>query len=178
MMLIHFLYSLLFCWWYFEQRFVLVVGKWGKMLDDCLALRMGSRVSWCRGSTSHGLRWAACQETLCFRRLMPNWYRLNESCLCDRVCELGAGRACRNWNGQALCGGVHREGIYGNTRKRGRVGTTKERWQWVWGMWKGIWCDSGSTGTSWERKSRDNRKMSLMCNHDVLVDVKFGTLRL
>lgn len=29
----------------------------------------------------------------------------------------GAGRPCRNWNGQALCGGVHREGIYGNARK-------------------------------------------------------------
>lgn len=35
-----------------------------------------------------------------------------------RVCvSRGAGRPCHNWNGQALCGGVHREGIYGNTRK-------------------------------------------------------------
>lgn len=34
-----------------------------------------------------------------------------------RVCEPGAGWPGHNWNGQALCGGVHREEIYGNTRK-------------------------------------------------------------
>lgn len=59
-----------------------VTNTVGKRLDECVVLRMGSRVEQCRGSASHGLRWAARQEALCFRRLMPNWYRLNESELC------------------------------------------------------------------------------------------------
>lgn len=33
------------------------------------------------------------------------------------MCEPGAARPRRNWNGQALCGGVHREGIYGKARR-------------------------------------------------------------
>lgn len=41
-----------------------------------------------------------------------------------RVCELKAGRPGHNWNGQALCGGVHGEKIYGNTRKG------EGEWEW------------------------------------------------
>lgn len=79
---------------------------------------------------------------------------MRAGCVC-RVCEPGAGRPCHNWNGQALCGGVHREEIYGNTRKgegeweRGRKGDNGPR-----GMWR-RWGEESSLrvniARSWER---------------------------
>lgn len=44
---------------------------------------------------------------------------MSVACVC-RVCEPGAARRCLNWNGQALCGGVDGEEIYGNIRKGAR----------------------------------------------------------
>lgn len=132
-----------------------VVGTVGKRLDKCVVLRMGSRVERCRGSTSHGLRWAARQEALCFRGLMPNWYRLNESGLCaesvsrglDGPAIIGTDKPCVE-----ECTGKRFMGTQGKER-RGRVGMRKRRWQWTWGM-RRQWGEESSVrldiSRSWE----------------------------
>ena len=46
--------------------------------------------------------------------------------MCAECVSRGAGRPSHNWNRQALCGGVHREEIYGNARKGERESGNQE----------------------------------------------------
>lgn len=70
-----------------------------------------------------------------------------------RVCEPGAARPCRNWNGQALCGGVH-EGrdLWEHKERRGKVGTRRERWSPTQEMWGEEFSLRGNTTRSWDRR--------------------------
>lgn len=113
----------------------------GKRLNECMVLRMGRRVERCRGSTSHGLQWAARQEALCFRRLMHNWYRLNECGLCvqsvsrgvDGLAVIGKDKPCVE-----ECTG---RDLWEHKERRERVGMREKRWQWAWGMWGEEFCE-------------------------------------
>lgn len=136
-----------------QAQICFVANTVGKGLDECVVLRMGSRVERCRGSTSHGLRWAARQEALCFRRLMPNWYRLNESGLCvqsvragglDGPAIIGTDKPCvEECTGKGFMGTQGKERESGNEEEKVTMSTRNAG--------KGIQCYSESIARSWER---------------------------